>query len=240
MQGIEITEKIMKSINLFADKLRGVYADDLVSVILYGSAVSAEFVDKHSNLNFLIVLKNTDLDVLYKATDLVRKFPLFQALFLTEKSILSSTDIFPIEFLDMRENYAVIYGKDVLKNIIIDTKNLRFQSEHELRIKIISLRQLFLRFNRNSSVLERALFKSFNSVLHITRNILRLKGKGAPYKKELIINALSEAFPIDRIIWQRILSAKNKEININRIELKDLFIKFVRELEIILELVDKL
>jgi len=238
MQEIEITEKIMKGINLFADKLRDVYADDLVSVILYGSAVSAEFVDKHSNLNFLIVLKNTDLEILNKATGLVRKFPLFQALFLTENFIVSSTDTFPIEFLDMRENYAVIYGKDILKDIVIDTKNLRFQCEHELRIKLISLRQLFLRFNKNTSVLKRALFKSFNSVLHIARNILRLKGKGSPYKKELIINALSEAYPLDKIIWQRILSAKNKEIKVAKAELKRLFIKFVKELEIMLELLD--
>jgi len=31
----------------------------LVSVVLYGSAASGEYADNHSNLNFLVILKDT-------------------------------------------------------------------------------------------------------------------------------------------------------------------------------------
>jgi predicted nucleotidyltransferase len=240
MQEIKLAEKLKKSIVCFADNLKNLYAEELVSVILYGSAASEEFVDKHSNLNFLIVLKNTDLPVLKKAADLTRKFPLFEPLFLTESYINSSTDIFPIEFLDMLENYNLIYGRDVLKDIRVDTKNLRFQCEHELKVKLIGLRQLFLKFNKNSRILERALFKSFNSTLHISRNILRLTGKTAPYKKSEIVNGLALNFGLEKGVWQKILNAKNKQIKLNKAELEDLFIRFTKELEKVVDIADKL
>ncbi len=59
-------------------------------------------------------------------------------LFLTEEQINSSTDIFPIEFLDMQENYTVIYGKDVLRDISVDIKNLQkfTKIQKKIRIKI--------------------------------------------------------------------------------------------------------
>jgi len=38
---------------------------------------------------------------------------------MTEEYIAKSKDVFPIEFLDMQENYAVIYGKDVLKKCLL-------------------------------------------------------------------------------------------------------------------------
>ena len=54
MPETKIPDKLKKKIALFTDKLKGAYPTDLVSVILYGSAASGEFVDNHSDLNFLI------------------------------------------------------------------------------------------------------------------------------------------------------------------------------------------
>ena len=240
MQEIKLAEILKKKIASFTDDLKDLYKEDLVSVILYGSAASAEFVEKHSNLNFLIVLKSTELPILRKAADLTRKFPYLEPLFMTENFISSSADVFPIEFLDIKENYAIIYGKDILKEMQIDTKNLRFQCEHELKVKLMSLRQLFLKFSNDAKALERVLFKTFTSVLHISRNMLRLKGKAAPYKKEQIINELSLNFGLNKTLWVEILNAKNRQAKISKAELEDLFIRFCEELERVVEITDKL
>jgi len=161
-------------------------------------------------------------------------------LFLTENYINSSTDIFPIEFLDMQENYLVLYGKDVLQNINVNTGNLRFQCEQELKAKLINLKQLYLRINQDKLALRNLLFKSFTSVLHILRNVLRLKGKNAPYLKQDILKELKSEFQIDINIWEKILAAKTKQIKLKSKDTEELFIKFVRELEIIVEIVDRL
>ena len=240
MQELSLPQKIKKICTDFTERLKDIYADDLISVILYGSAASGEFIDKHSNLNLLVVLKNTELENLKKSSSLINNFRMVTALFLTESYILSSVDIFPIEFLDMQENCFVLYGKDILKEINIDTRNLRFQCEQELKVRLINLRQLYLSINKDTVALRNLLFKSFTSILHISRNVLRLKGKKPAYKKEEILKEMAREFRIDKDVWGRILKARALEIKLSNKDIEQLFINFTREVENIVDIVDKL
>lgn len=240
MPEANISDKLKINISLFVNELKEGFGDGLISVILYGSAASGEFVSRRSNLNFLVILKDHGISVLKNGAKIVGKFPDFEPLFLTEPYINRSTDIFPIEFLDMKENYTVIYGKDALKDITVDTGNLRFQCEHELKVKLISLRQLYLKSSRDKRLLLYALLKSFTSSLHILRNVLRLKSITPPYKKELIIVELAKVTPIDVLVWERILAVKNKREHLNKDSIDRLFVKFIEELEKTAELVDRL
>ena len=240
MPEINLSDKLIKKIAIFANKLKTVYGETLVSVILYGSGASAEFVANHSNLNFLIVLSNFNPGALKGAGKIINRYPWFEVLCLTENYINSSLDIFPIEFLDLQENYRVIYGKDVFKHINIDIKNLRFQCEQELRIKLIALRQLYLKSYSNKRLLLYTLLKTFTSTLHVLRNVLRLMGKTPPYKKDLIIHELSRILSINVSVWQRLLAIKNKQESIRNTDIDYLFIQFTEELERWVEFVDKL
>lgn len=240
MKELNISEKIKNKIQDFSQKLENTYGEELVSLVLYGSGSSGEYVDKHSNLNFLIILKNTDLETLKKASGLLKKFPMFLSLFMTEHYINSSTDIFPVEFLDLKENNYLLSGKNHLSGIQIDTKNLRFQCEQELKVKLLNLRNIYIRMHKDKAALRNLLFKSITSILHIARNVLRLKGKPAVYKKEDIIRGLGAEFQIDAQIWNKILAAKNKAVKISNEETESLFANFVREVEKITDIVDRL
>jgi predicted nucleotidyltransferase len=239
MEGLEMSDKFKNNLQNFIQDLKYIYKDELISLILYGSAVSGEFIEKYSNLNVLVVLKNTDLDNLKKASGIINKFKMINPLFLTENYINSSTDIFPIEFIDMQENYLVLYGKDILKEINIDVKNLRFQCEHELKAKLIHLRQAYLKINNDKVALRNLLFRSFTSILHILRNVLRLEGKKPPYLKQDILKELALEFPVDIIIWKKILAAKNKQIKLSNRDTQELFANFIRGLEKIVDVIDK-
>lgn len=240
MEQLRIPDKYKKILKKFIQSLKNIYPEELLSLILYGSAVSGEFMNKRSNLNLLIVLKNTELENLGKSSKLIRKFKMINALFLTKDYITNSLDIFPIEFLDMQENYFVIYGDDVLKDINIDIRNLRFQCEQELKVKLLKLKQAYLMINNDTFELSNLLFRSFTSVLHISRNILRLKGKKPPYLKRDILKELGVEFKIDAAVWGKILAAKDKNAKLNSKETQQLFIGFVKELELLVDIVDKL
>jgi len=240
MENLKLSDKHKNILQKLTQGLKDVYREGLVSIILYGSAVSGEFVDKHSNLNLLVVLKSTDLENLKKSSKLIRKFNMINALFLTENYIANSIDIFPIEFLDMQENHFVIYGKDILKDIHIDIRNLRFQCEQELKAKLLKLRQTYLMLHDNTTALRNLLFLSFTSILHIIRNVLRLKGKKPPYLKQDILKEIGTEFRIDIMLWEKILAAKNKQVKLSRKEIEQLFVNFVKELESIVTIVDKL
>lgn len=240
MEQLKITDQYKNILQNFTQGLKDIYPEELVSLILYGSAASGEFVDQHSNLNLLAVLKNTDLGTVKKSAQLIRKFKPINTLFLTEDYITNSIDIFPIEFLDMQENYFVLYGKDVLKDIQVGIHNLRFQCEQELKAKLLKLRQAYLLLSNNLPALRSLLLTSFTSVLHILRNVLRIKGRKPPYLKPEVLKELAFEFKIDLAVWERILSAKNKKIKLNAREIEQLFVSFVRELESLVVIIDKL
>jgi predicted nucleotidyltransferase len=242
MHKIKVNDRLQEIIENFIRGLEDIYKDNLVSVILYGSAASGEFIDEHSNLNLLIVLKDIRLDNIKKSTKLVNnyKFRKFAPLFFSRDYISSSLDVFPIEFLDMKENYLLLSGEDVLKDINIDLKNLRFQCEHELKSKLIQLRQLFLRKNKDLAALKDILFKTANSSMHILRNLVRIKGKEPAYMKQDIVKQVKDILPIDSQIWEKILAARNKQIKLPKEEIKQLFVEFTADLEKVVAAVDRL
>ncbi|MGE5197357.1 MAG: hypothetical protein ACM3IL_02510 [Deltaproteobacteria bacterium] len=242
MQELRLDQRIKQTIDLFISGLRDVYNDALVSVIIYGSASSGEFIERHSNLNLLVILKDTGLDNLKKASRLAgsSKFRMINPLFFTEDYIRHSCDVFPIEFMDMRENYAVLYGKDVLKDIRIDLKNLRFQCEHELKAKLINIKLRYLAAGGKKSLLEELLLKSFVSVIHILRSVLKLKGRQPAYRKTDVLKELADEFKIDAVAWGKILAARNKQVKLNSRDVEQLFAGFMADLERITEAIDKL
>jgi len=242
MPQAQLNNKIKGVLVSFVKELQELYREELVSAILYGSAASGEFIEACSNLNLLVVLKNTELKNLDRSSKLInkREFRNIHPIFFTEEYIKNSTHIFPIEFLDMQENYQVLAGRDSLKDISIDTRNLRFQCEQELKSKLINLRQNYLRMNNDKNALRAILFKSFTSAVHLLRNVLRLKGKKPAYLREDALEDIALEFQVNRLAWEKIWAAKNKKVNLNLAEIKRLFLDFVNDLEKIIGIVDKL
>ena len=57
MEESGLPQGFKRNIDEFVGSLRKLYSDDLVCVILYGSAASGELTEVHSNINLLVVLK---------------------------------------------------------------------------------------------------------------------------------------------------------------------------------------
>jgi len=225
MKQLSLPKKIKNILDDFIQSLRNIYKEDLVSAILYGSAASGEFTGKYSNINLLIILNNTSLDNLNKMSKIINKhkFQLVNPLFFTEDYIKSSLDVFPIEFLDIKENYVVLYGKDVLTGLEIDIKNLRFQCEQELKSKLLNLKRVYLR-SKNKYALRNLLFKSFTSIMHILRNLVRLKGRRPAYQKGDVLVDILEEFNIDTANFKKILEAKQKSLRLSYREIESFFL----------------
>jgi len=236
-----LSPKIENKLIGITERLKSLYADGLVSVILYGSAARGEFKKKHSNINLAVILSDMSLENLAKAKiDLSsRRYAMFNIIFFTEEYIGRSGDIFPIEFLDMRDNHRVMYGKDVFLGIDIDMKHLRFQCEQELKEKLLQISGFYM-VNRNKNILTAFLFKSLNSTLHILRNFIRLKGRVSPMDKEGIISELSREAGSPLTSMSGILEAFKSNRRLSSSEIDKFFFGFVDELKNIAEAVDRM
>lgn len=240
MKNLSLSPKLERQTNLFILGLKKAYKEDLLSVILYGSSAYTGVIPVHSSLNILVILRSTSSSELKKATRLVNKFRKLAVLFLTKEYISASLDIFPIEFLDMQENYILLYGDDFLKDIRVDLKNLRFQCEHELKTKLLNLKQLYLGLNDRPAALKEPLLRSFTSILYILRNVLRIEGKQPPYKREDLLKDIAAHFKIEISHWEKILAVKLGTIKITKAQTEELFLAFVDNLEEIIQAVDVL
>ena len=116
----------------------------LRSVILYGSAAAGEHNEHFSDLNVLCVLTAVT------PAELADSEPIFKwwralgnpsPLLLSEEELRTSTDCFPIEFHDMQERRRVLFGTDVIQDLVIEKVFYRAQVEMDLRAKLLRLRQ---------------------------------------------------------------------------------------------------
>ncbi|MFA4981559.1 MAG: hypothetical protein WC592_03715 [Candidatus Omnitrophota bacterium] len=241
MEGLKLPDKVKHILEDFVGKMKSIYKEELVSVILYGSAASGEYAGKYSNINVLVVLYDTGLKNLSMAADVVgsRKYRDLSALFFTPDYIKTSSDVFPLEFMDMKENHAVLYGSDVLQSIFIDPKNLRFQCEQELKSKTINMKRLYL-VTKDGPRLKKLLFGSFTSSFHILRNMLRVKGITPAYSGEAALKEIQELFRIDMEVFYTVMDAKKKNLPLSLKETDFLFTAFVDQLEKIARIVDNI
>src|SRR5579871_4663706 len=175
------------------DRLKAAHQDRLVSVILFGSAASGDHHGEFSDLNVLCVLTRVT------PAELSASEPIFKwwrdgnpsPLLLSEEEVRTSTDCFPIEFHDMAERRRVLFGKDVIEGLVIDKVFYRAQIEHDLRSKLLRLRQKAAAVLGDKQALLRLMIDSVSNFLVLARHALLVSGIETGSQKREISESLS-------------------------------------------------
>jgi len=174
----------------FVQKLKAAAADNLTSVILYGSAVSGEFHARHSDLNLLCVVGSADtgrIEALHATVAWWVKQGHRPPLVFTLEELRRSADVFAIELLDMKSHHRVLSGQDVLSDISVPLHYHAIQVERELRTDWLRLRQAMLAAPKKSKVYLGLMVTSFSSFAVLFRHALVALGEPpAGSKREAI------------------------------------------------------
>ena len=104
-------------------------------------------------------------------------------LLLSEHEIATSNDCFAIEFHDMRRQHRLLFGKDVVTPLAVDDSFYRAQVEHELRAKLLRLRQKAAGMLSDPDLLRRLLVDSISTFCVLFRHALILHGEDGPATK---------------------------------------------------------
>ena len=192
--------KEMQRARDFARDLAAAYGSELVSVVLYGSAARGEFYEGMSDLNVLVLLRDTASATLRRGAALARAWADAKnppPLVMGEAEFQGSGDVFPIELADIRDAHVLLHGADPFPGLVIRPEDVRLQLERDLKAGYIRLRTRYLTEAGDAARFQPVLLKSLSTFLVMFRTLLRLAGEDGVREPEAVVRATAERVGFD-------------------------------------------
>jgi predicted nucleotidyltransferase len=227
----------------FTDAYQRIFGEGLISIVLYGSGARGAYIRRRSDLNFLICLTEEGIKELDKAFKLVaswRRRRVTTPLFMTNEYITASLDAFPLEFLNIKLHYRVVWGNDPLKGIKINQKQLRLQVEREVKGKLLQLRGAYLTSRGWGINLAALASQSLIALLSIFQGILYLRDKEIPSQRVEVIKAIAAETGLAAEPFVRLLEVKEGKSKPSARVMKGLMKSYIAEVSRLAAWVDKM
>lgn len=224
------------------EKLAGAYGGGLISVILYGSAAAGRH-DRYSDLNIFCVLTSIT------ARELAQSEPIFRwwrelgnptPLLMTEEEARRSTDSFPIEFRDMQERRVVLHGRDVVAELNVNPSCYRAQLEHDLRVKLLRLRQRAAAVLSERDALLKLCIDSVSTFCVLGRHAVLAAGRQCGWGRREVVEALEREYGMEMAAFRTLLDMRESKIAPQEVEPATLFEKYLGEVYRLIAFVDAL
>ncbi|MBZ5648463.1 MAG: hypothetical protein LAN37_14710 [Acidobacteriia bacterium] len=200
-----------KELNDLVAKLRGASGANLECVVLYGSAASGHFEEKHSDLNVLCILERLDgaaLEALRPVAAWWTGKGQPAVLVFTMDELRRSADVFAIELLDIKASHKVLFGEDCFSGLDVPMNLHRIQLEHELRTKLIRFRQAYLAVEGKSKELLRLMTESISSFMTLFRHTLIALGEPVPPQRHAVLDRLADRLKVEVSAFHRVLEVR--------------------------------
>jgi hypothetical protein len=232
-----------KRLTQLVEKLRAAHGERLISVVLYGSAATGEHHPKYSDFNVLCVLTEIGPRELGACGSIFRWWREQGSpapLLLTEHELLTSTDCFAIEFHDIKRQHVLLYGKDVISDLIVDNCFYRAQVEQELRAKLLRLRQKASGMLTDEGLLRRLLLDSLSTFCVLFRHALILHGEPGPLRKRETIERAAARFAFDPLPFEKLLDVREERIKPREADAAVLLAPYLQGISAVIDAVDRL
>ena len=205
--------------------------DRLRAIVLYGSAARGDFQKATSDFNLLVVLESLDPASLESVSPLLtrwRRQGQPAPRIFSPSIIAESSDVFPIEFLDLQSSRVVLHGPDPFADLQIQTRHLRLQCERELREKMMRLREGYIESHSTPKNLRRLLTDSYSTFVALFRGCLHLHGDEVPLHNQEVVTAFCKRAELDQAPFDEVDRLKHGERLST--DLKRLFSRYYSEL----------
>lgn len=184
------------TIDQLTERVKSALGGRLVSFVVFGSAARRNATD---SIDTLVICDRVDGGLLASlaaaASDWISSHP--APLVFSQAEWKASADAFAIELSDLKAHHRVLAGRDPWNGLTVANDDLRRQLEHELRGKVVRLRQLLVADARDPKALGQALAGSVSGFLTMLRALLRLSGREAPADRSALIAAAATLVGFD-------------------------------------------
>lgn len=234
-------ERLLEEI---VEKLRKAHGEKLVSLVLYGSGAVPEGRDSLSDFNVLCILKQVTTAELHDSESVFRWWREMRnpsPLLMSVEEVRTSTDSFPIEFSDIRERHVILFGEDLVSGLSVDPSFYRAHVEHELRAKLLRLRQKAGGMLSDEVLLLRLMAESVSTFCVLFRHALRIAGETPMFGKRDVVAAAGARFgietdPFDTLLDLREGRRKPKAVSAPQ----GLFARYLQGIGTVIEAVDRM
>ncbi len=189
-------------------KIKEILGENLVTLAEYYTG---------DETSLLAICNTLDFDELQKLKKL-KEIPFI----FTKEELTDGVDVFPIEFLNIRQNHKIHYGDDILKDIEISKENLRHQLEFEFRSKLIHLRRQYLQLKDKH--LENLILSAVPTLVPMIGGLIYLKDLHYTDTQDMF-KVVSEGYGIDVQVLKEI-----HDIRLGKAKLRKDKEHYIREL----------
>lgn len=224
------------------ERLNTAAADNLKSVVLYGSAVTPEFVARHSDLNVLCVVEragSAELEALHGVAEWWTRAGNPAPLLFTLDELHRSADVFAIEMLDMKMRHRILLGEDFLTNFEVPLVFHRLQVERELRTDWLRLRQAILAAPQKRKHHLGIMLASVSTFCALFRHALLALGHPMPETKRQAVDALASLTGADPSAFHGILDFREGKRKESQLDIEATLHTYLEFVEIVTNEVDR-
>lgn len=226
----------------FVQAVSSALPQTLRSIVLFGSAVTGDFVASASRYDLLIVVERLGFGELEALRDSFRQWTRAghpTPLLLTVEEVRHSTDAFAIEWLDLLQARRVLAGGDPLGGMTIDPAHLRLHLERELKGKLLALREEYVLAQGRRQQTTDLMIHSLSTFLVLSRAALRLYQGEVPAAKLDALRALASHISLDPQPFLVVAALKEGKRRLDAAATQRLFQDYLSAVEAIVSAVDR-
>jgi len=232
-----------KHLNELVQRLTGACVGNLVSLVLHGSAASDDFHPEFSDVNTLAVLNELSLSAMQAISPVVTwwtglKYP--SPLFFTSQELHAVADVYAIEMLDIKSRHRILHGTDLFRNLEVPMALHRVQLEHEIRTKLLLLRQHYIGFAKDQARIMHLMLDSVPNFLALFRHTLIAMGEEAPHHKRDVAARIAVRLGFDPLPLQQLLQVREQKLRAEQLNVEQVFTGYLRTIEQVAQAVDTL
>lgn len=215
--------------------LREALQANLVSCLLYGSAIRGGLIPKISDLNLLIVLKRSTPEAHELVADRLAGQSMVDPVVVSRGQLKRLFELFPVRFRSIQRNYRVLAGEDPLATHRPRPEMVRFNCEQSLRRLQLEAVHAYL-ICRNQPRLFLDFLASIEVELYVVLSeMLRQDGIDPPKEFKDRFPLFVEHLNVDETVLDGLLLVKEGRLKLSREQIAKFHLRLTPFLQQVVE-----
>lgn len=221
-------------------ELEAALGSDLVAVMLVGFERGLPFEPEIQDIELLFVLERVaarQLKALVEPLMTARKQLHIDPTVFSTQDLKSSLDVFPLQIAEIKSQYEVLFGPDVLAPVKLQRADTRLAVEREVKTVLLRLHHLFLLKSGDRPAWQETMQETVAQVLRLVGHCLLLSGHRPPVTVAEQLEAAERRFGLESGVFNRVYELRVGE-KLEADDLAELFEKYLANVDALASWVD--